>query len=240
MKFQICLLLISLALCASTYRVGPPQARIDFESLRREVDRYLASLGRTLLSGEVLSENQYRLMRNKIQNLSVMLRNRELNMYQMILKQMSYMLENTFEISRQIEVPLVGRFVRYKSVGEYQVFKLFGWEQHYNPNATLYVTIEKKGDGIYKETWNRDGYIHHFTTVHINNGEELHQTHADGRESKLKPSELFEGWYETENDGIKSHHRRIYLIRLNDEFVSRHIYIKDGKHFNFTEYFRRV
>jgi len=239
MKFQICLLLISLALCASTYRVGPPTARREFEGRKRKVGRDLQSLRRTLAknlhSGKVLSESQYRLMRNKIQNLSVMVRKLGLNSYQMLLNQISDMLEKNFQKSRE---PLVGNFERYKCVGEYEVFKLLGQEQYYNPNATLYVTIEKTENG-YKETWNRDGYIFHFSGVASNNGKEIHTTYSDGREAKFKPSELLDGGHETEMyEGIKSHHKRIYLT--NDKYIARHIYSKDGKNIYMTEYYRRV
>jgi len=238
MKFKICLLIILLAhnIAVNPFRINFSQGLgINFYGRLSQELQKISSIRQTLQSGRLLSENEYRIIRKELQNISF--RAGQNTPIQYLLKIVSDMLERNFVKSRQTS-PLVGKFERYKSVGEYEVFKLLGWEQYYNPNAKLYVTIEKIGNA-YKETWNKDGYVYHYTTVPINNGEQLHQTHSDGSEKKFTPSELLDGWYETEmNDGIKSHHKRIYLS--NDEFISKHIYSKDGRKINFTEYFRRV
>jgi len=246
MKFKICLLIILLAhnIAVNPFRINFSQGLgINFYGRLGQDMQKISSIRQTLQSGRLLSENEYRIIRKELQNMASRPRQNTLIYYP--LTKVYDMLEKHYKISRQIEVPLVGKFERYKSVGEYEVFKLLGMLQYYNPNAKLYVTIEKIGND-YKETWNRDGYIYHYTTVLINNGEELHQTHHDGRESKFKinnnfqKSEFFDdGWYKTENDGIQSHHKRIHFI-TKDKFISKHVYSKDGKNFQFTEYFRRV
>jgi len=228
MKIKICLLLVSLALCANTYRLSPPQVTETIESLWRIAQ-----------SGKVFSENEYRLLEKKIQNLLASMKNLGLHPNRMGVKQVIDKIKRNFAGQSSTNKvlknsPPLGNFERYKCVGEYEVYKLMGLEQYYNANAKVSVTMETNEDGSHVEKWNNDGN----TYVAINNGEEVHMIYSDGREVKVKRSESVDGWVETEMNGIKSRHKRTYLS--NNEYMSEHIYSKDGKIVRLIEYYRRV
>jgi len=125
-------------------------------------------------------------------------------------------------------------FERYNCENELEVLKLMGFEQYYKEDAKVTVTMEKKGDGCYVETWSKEGYNIGYTS----NGDDVTIKYPEGKEIKLKRSEFVDGWCEFEMDGMKRRHKREYLS--NDEYIARGEFLKDGKTVKTTEYYKRT
>jgi len=130
--------------------------------------------------------------------------------------------------------PPCGNFERYKCEGEREVYKMMGFEQYYKDDAKVTVTMEKRGEGSYLETWKKDGY----TIVTTSNGDEVTTKFPEGKQVTVKLSEFIDGWCEFEMDDIKRRHKREYLS--NDEYITRNEFSKDGKTVVETEHYRRV